>query len=67
MNFSRNYPKFHIFPKILNFLKYNLKFSDLLLLLYKFHSRDMLGIYFLIFASCEPLMLVNMLVQASIC
>ena len=40
-------------------LKYNLKLIDQLLLSYKFHGRDIEGIYFLIFASCEPLMFIN--------
>ena len=33
----------------------NWNFSDQLLLPYKFYGRDMSGIYFFIFASCEPL------------
>ena len=36
------------------FLKYNWNFLDQLLLPYKFHGSDMWGIYFFIFASCEP-------------
>ena len=37
------------------FFKYNWKFLDQPLLPYKFHGSDMSGMYFLIFASCEPL------------
>ena len=37
--------------------KYNWNFLDQLLVPYKFNGRDMLGMYFIIFASCEPLML----------
>ena len=43
------------YSKKLHFLKYNWDFLDLLLLPYKFYGRDMLGIYFFIFASCELL------------
>ena len=35
--------------------KYNWNFLDQLLLPYKSYDRGMLGIYFFIFASCEPL------------
>ena len=35
--------------------KYNWKFLDQLFLPYKFYGRDMMGIYFFNFASCEPL------------
>ena len=38
-----------------NFFKYNWNFLDQLLLSYKFHDRDVWGIDFFIFASCEPL------------
>ena len=39
-----------------NFQSYNWNFLDQPILSYKFHGRDMEGIYFFIFASCEPLM-----------
>ena len=45
-------PKFHI---NCNFLKYIYNFLDQLLHPYKFHGRDMSGILFFIFASCELL------------
>ena len=38
-----------------NFFKYNWKFWDQLLLPYIFHGSDIWGMYFFIFASCEPL------------
>ena len=38
-----------------NFFKYIYNFLDQLLHPYKFHGRDMWGILFFIFASCEPL------------
>ena len=38
-----------------NFLKYNWNFLDQQLLPYKFHGSGMWGMYFFIFASCEPL------------
>ena len=56
--------KYQIFTKLLqiphihmnrNFLKYICNFLDQLLLPYTFHDRDMSGILFFIFASCEPL------------
>ena len=37
------------------FLKYIWNLLDQLLLPYKFYGRDMYGMYFFIFASCEPL------------
>ena len=43
--------KFHCFLK--NFFNWN--FLDQQLLPYKFHGSDMCGMYFFIFASCEPL------------
>ena len=54
IKFSRYCPKFHIFTK-------NVIFQDIwnvldqLLHPYKFYGRDMSGILFSIFASCEPL------------
>ena len=39
------------------FLKYNWNFLDQQLLPYKFYGRDMSGMYFFVFASCEPLMI----------
>ena len=36
-------------------MKYNWNFLDQPLLPYKFHGRDMWGMYFFIVASCEPL------------
>ena len=56
IKFSRYYPKFHIFTKMVIF-KYICNFLDRLLHPYKFHGRDMSGILFFIFASCEPLSL----------
>ena len=53
-HFSRNYPKFNIFTKIVFFQNYNGKFLGQPPLLYKFHGRGMYGILFLNFASCEP-------------
>ena len=35
--------------------KYDCNFLDQLILPYEFYGRGMLGIYFFIFASCEPL------------
>ena len=52
INFSQNCPKFH---KNCNF-KIIGYFLDQLLLPYKFYGGDMLGMFFFIFASCEPLM-----------
>ena len=37
-------------------LKHNWNFLDQLFLPYKFHGKDMWGMYFFIFARCEPLM-----------
>ena len=54
IKFSRNCPKFHIFTKIV-ICKFICNFLDQLLHPYKFHGRDMSGILFFIFASCEPL------------
>ena len=56
IKFSRYWPKFHIFTNIViceN--KYICNFLDQLLHPYKLYGRDMLGILFFIFASCEPL------------
>ena len=39
----------------LYFFKYNWNFLDQPLLPYKFHGSDMWGMYFFIFANCEPL------------
>ena len=54
IKFSRNCPKFHIFTKFVIF-KYICNFLDHVLHPQKFHGRDMSGILFFIFASCEPL------------
>ena len=53
IKFSQYCPKFHIFTKIV-FFKYICNFLDQLLHRYKFYGRDMSGILFFIFASCEP-------------
>ena len=42
--------------KVFNFKSVIGLFLDQLLLPYKFYGSDMLGMYFFIFASCEPLM-----------
>ena len=55
------YQIFTILPKISHFHKYRnfssifCDFLDQLLHPYKFYGRDMSGILFFIFASCEPL------------
>ena len=54
IKFSQYCPKFHNFTKIVIF-KYTCNFLDQLLHPYKFNGRDMSGILFFIFASCEPL------------
>ena len=54
IKFSQYCPKFHIFTKIIIF-HIMCNFLDQLLHPYKFHGRDMSGILFFIFASCEPL------------
>ena len=59
INFSRNCPKFHIFTKIIIFQVSFPNFLDHLLHPYKFYGRDMPEILFLIFASCEPLMVCS--------
>ena len=51
INFSQNWPKFHIYTKVVIFQVY-LHFLGQLLHPY---GRDMSGILFFIFASCEPL------------
>ena len=56
IKFSQNYPKLHIFTEIVIFLKYICNFLDQLLHPYNSYGRDMSGILFFIFASCEPLM-----------
>ena len=48
-------PQISHFHKNRNFLKYICNFLDQLLHAYKFHGRDMSGVLFFIFASCEPL------------
>ena len=53
--FITKLPQILLFHKNHNF--YNWKFIDHPLLPYKFHVSDMWGIYFFIFASCEPLTL----------
>ena len=47
-------PKFHIFTSIVIFQVYLQLFKSTVHP-YKFHGRDMSGILFFIFASCEPL------------
>ena len=54
IKFSWNCPKFHIFTWIVIFQVY-LQLLNQLLYSYKFHGKDMPGILFFIFASCEPL------------
>ena len=44
------------------FLKYICNFLDQLLHPYKFYGRDMSGILFFIFASCEPLSFFRLIV-----
>ena len=51
IKFSRNCLKFNIFTKIVIFQVYLQLFRPT----YKFNDRDMSGILFFIFASCEPL------------
>ena len=53
-NFHQIAPNF-TFSRKSYFCKYNWNFLDQLLQPYKFYSKDMLGVYFFIFASCEPL------------
>ena len=53
-NFNEIAPNF-TFSQKSQFFKYICNFLDQLLHLYKFHGRDMWGILFFIFASCEPL------------
>ena len=48
------------YSQISKFFKYNCIFLDQLLHPYKFHGRDMSGILFFIFASCEPLTLFSL-------
>ena len=48
-------PQIPHFHKYQIFFKYICKFLDQLLHPYKFYGRDMSGILFFIFASCEPL------------
>ena len=48
-------PQISHFHKYRNFFKYIRNFLDQLLHPYKFYVRDMSGILFFIFASCEPL------------
>ena len=57
IKFSRYCPKFHIFTNIIIF-KYICNFLDPLLHPYKFYGRDVSGILFSIFASCQPLTLL---------
>ena len=56
-NFHEIAPNFTYSQKLW-FFKYNWNFLDQLLLPYKFHGRDMWGMYFFIFASCEPLIIL---------
>ena len=63
IKFSRYCPKFHIFAKIVIF-KYICNFFYQLLHPYKFHGRDMSGILFFIFASCEPLSVKEQLIYS---
>ena len=53
IKFSRYCPKFHILTNIVIFQVYLQLFRQLLHP-YKFYGRDMSGILFFIFASCEP-------------
>ena len=53
IKFSRYCPKFHIFTKIIIFQVYLQLFRPTASC--KFYDRDMSGILFFIFASCEPL------------
>ena len=61
INFSRNCPKFHINR---NFSSIFATLLDQLLHPYNFHGRDMWGILFFIFASCEPLILNDITKEA---
>ena len=54
-------PQISHFHKFLNFFKYICNFLDQLLHHYKFYVRDMSGILFFIFASCEPLKMTEKL------
>ena len=45
---------------------YNWNFLDQLFLPYKFHGSDMWGVYFFIFASCEPLNLSTWEISADL-
>ena len=62
IKFSRYCPKFHIFTNIVIFFKYIRNFLDQLLHPYKFYVRDMSGILFFIFASCEPLNIEHLVI-----
>ena len=53
-NFQEIAPNFTYSQKSL-FLKYNWNFVDQLLLPHKCYGRDMQGMHFFIFATCEPL------------
>ena len=54
IKFSRYCPKFHIFTKIVIFQVY-LRLLRPTASSYEFYGRNMSGILFFIFASCEPL------------
>ena len=58
--FLKKLPQISHIHKNRNFLKYNWNFLNQPLLPYKFHGGDMTGIYFFIFASCEPLNTINL-------
>ena len=66
IKFSWYCPKFHIFTKIVIF-KYICNFLDQLLHPCKFYGRNMSGILFFIFASCEPLSRLLMRDSPRIC
>ena len=58
INFHDIAPNF-TFSQISLFFKYICNFLEQLLHPYKFHGRDMSGILFFIFASCHPLMSID--------
>ena len=65
IKFLRYFPEFHIFTNIVIFQVY-LQLLDQLPQPYKFYGRDMSGILFFIFASCEPLISHNTRVHNAI-
>ena len=58
IKFSRYRPKFHTFTNIVIFQVYLFFFKYIRPTAYKFYGRDMSGILFFIFASCEPISLL---------